>query len=45
MIKLEEKKIDFRKLDEELINVYNTNPRPNKALEKKLKEVILNNGN
>lgn len=45
MINLKEKKIDFRKLDEELINIYNTNARPNKAIEKKLKEAILNNGN
>lgn len=41
---MEEKKIDFRKLDEELINIYNTNTRPNKAIEKKLKEAIFNNG-
>lgn len=45
MINLGEKKIDFNKLDEELINIYNTNTRPNKAIEKKLKEVILNDGN
>ena len=37
--------MDFNKLDEELINIYNTNTRPNKAIEKKLKEVILNDGN
>ncbi len=45
MIKLGEKEIDFKKLDEELIKIYNTNARPNKALEKKLKEAILNDGN
>lgn len=45
MINLEKKQIDFRKLDEDLIDIYNTNPRPNKAIEKKLKEVILDNGN
>lgn len=45
MINLEERKIDFKKLDEELIKIYNTNARPNKAIEKKIEEVILNNGN
>ncbi len=45
MINLEKEKIDFKKLDEELINIYNTNARPNKAIEKKLKEIILNDGN
>ena len=45
MIKLEEKEIDFNKLNQELIKIYNSNTRPNKAIEKKLKEVILNDGN
>ena len=39
---MEDKKIDFKKLDEELINIYNSNKRPNKAIEKKIKEVIVN---
>lgn len=41
MSNLEEKKINLKKLDEELINIYNSSKRPNKAIEKKIKEVIL----
>ncbi|MFX1570417.1 MAG: hypothetical protein ACFFCV_18805 [Promethearchaeota archaeon] len=39
---MEEKKIDFKKLDEELIDIYNSSKRPNKAIEKKIKEAIVN---
>ena len=39
---MEEKNIDFKKLDEDLINIYNSNKKPNKAIEKKIKEVIEN---
>ena len=35
-----EKKIDFKKLDEELLNIYNSSKKPTKAIEKKIKEVI-----
>jgi len=39
---MEEKNIDFKKLDEDLINIYNSNKKPNKAIEKRIKEVIEN---
>ena len=42
MSKLEKKKIDLNKLDEELIEIYNSSKRPNKALEKRIIEVVLN---
>lgn len=34
------KNLDFNKLDEELMEIYNSQRRPNRAIEKKLKEVI-----
>ncbi len=39
---MEEDEINFKKLDEELINIYNSSKRPNKAIEKKIKEEIEN---
>jgi len=39
---MEEKNIDFKKLDEDLIIIYNSNKKPNKAIEKRIKEVIEN---
>ena len=40
-----EKEIDFKKLDQDLIDIYNSNKRPNKIIEKKLRDVITNDEN
>ena len=37
---MEMKEIDYKKLDEELIKIYNSTKKPNKIIESKLKEVI-----
>ncbi len=37
---MSKEEIDFDKLEKELLEIYDSTKRPNKALEKKIKEII-----
>ena len=38
---MSKKQLDLKKLEKQLLEIYNSNKRPNKAIEKKIREVII----